>query len=153
MLKLVWNFLFRTTYRRMTIQALALSAVARARIRLVPGGKLYRYMGDEKGETEMAPLPLEARKHVARVAYKVMRVADRTPWESRCLVRAMVAQRMLRSRGLSSTLYLGIMRGREKDMAAHAWLRCGDYYVTGGDGSEYASVASFIMRPRQRGDG
>ena len=28
-------------------------------------------------------------------------------------------------------------------MIAHAWLRCGQIYVTGGDGQGYAVVAKF----------
>ena len=28
-------------------------------------------------------------------------------------------------------------------MIAHAWLRCGQMYVTGGNGSSYAMVAKF----------
>ena len=28
-------------------------------------------------------------------------------------------------------------------MVAHAWLRCGEMYVTGGNGAEYAMVDKF----------
>jgi len=38
---------------------------------------------------------------------------------------------MLRRRGLSSTLVLGVAKDREK-MEAHAWLVCGDQILTGG---------------------
>jgi hypothetical protein len=43
---------------------------------------------------------------------------------------------------ISSTLYLGV--GKDNDqMVAHAWLRCGQLYVTGGNGSNYSMVAKF----------
>ena len=39
-------------------------------------------------------------------------------------------------------MYLGC--GTEDDkMVAHAWLRCGEMYVTGGDGEGYAVVSKF----------
>ena len=62
--------------------------------------------------------------------------------ESKCLVRALAAQRLLCRRGLSSTLYLGCGM-EEGKMVAHAWLRFGEMYVTGGDGGGYTTVARF----------
>ena len=44
--------------------------------------------------------------------------------------------------GLSSTLYLGCGM-EEGKMVAHAWLRFGEMYVTGGDGGGYTTVARF----------
>ena len=45
-------------------------------------------------------------------------------------------------RGVNTTLYLGV--GKEDgNMVAHAWLRCGQLYVTGGNGNGYAMVAKF----------
>ena len=58
------------------------------------------------------------------------------------LVRALAAQRLLCRRGLSSTLYLGCGM-EEGKMVAHAWLRFGEMYVTGGDGGGYTTVARF----------
>ena len=72
----------------------------------------------------------------------VGKVCDKTPWESKCLVRALAAQRLLCRRGLSSTLYLGCGM-EEGKMVAHAWLRFGEMYVTGGDGGGYTTVARF----------
>ena len=63
-------------------------------------------------------------------------------WESKCLVRAMTARKLLKEAGIHSTLYLGVGKDEGK-MIAHAWLRCGQMYVTGGNGSSYAMVAKF----------
>ena len=52
-------------------------------------------------------------------------------------------ERMMGERGgIHSTLYLGVGKDEGK-MIAHAWLRCGQMYVTGGNGSSYAMVAKF----------
>ena len=40
-------------------------------------------------------------------------------------------------------MYLGVGLDENKKMIAHAWLRCGQLYVTGGDGHEYTTVACF----------
>ena len=81
-------------------------------------------------------------RQAARIAQIVGKVCDKTPWESKCLVRALAAQRLLCRRGLSSTLYLGCGM-EEGKMVAHAWLRFGEMYVTGGDGGGYTTVARF----------
>ena len=81
-------------------------------------------------------------RQAARIARIVGKVCDKTPWESKCLVRALAAQRLLYRQGLSSTLYLGCGM-EEGKMVAHAWLRFGEMYVTGGDGGGYTTVARF----------
>ncbi|MDL4838972.1 lasso peptide biosynthesis B2 protein [Aquibacillus rhizosphaerae] len=54
-----------------------------------------------------------------------------TVWESACLVQAIAAMRMLKRRGIESTLYLGTARDENHKMIAHAWVRSGPFYVTG----------------------
>ena len=50
---------------------------------------------------------------------------------------------MLKNKGISTTIYLGV-RKEGNEMKAHAWVRCGQYYVTGGAIREqYAVVAKF----------
>ncbi len=45
-------------------------------------------------------------------------------------------------KGIQSTLYLGCGYDEGK-MVAHAWLRVGKMYVTGGDGTGYSVVDKF----------
>ena len=59
-----------------------------------------------------------------------------------CLPQAVGAQRMLRRRGIPSTLYLGINPAAGYD--AHAWVRVGNLIVTGGPRpDQFAVVSSF----------
>lgn len=144
MIRLLFNFIFRTKRRWMTVQALVLSAVAGFRVRFYPPTRLHRYFGEKGAETpEDAVFTPEQMKNIIWVSDRVDRVANRTPWESKCLVRAMVAQRLLRCHGIASTLYLGVGRDESKKMIAHAWVRCGALFVTGGKGDGYATVARF----------
>ncbi|GAE94771.1 hypothetical protein JCM21714_3960 [Gracilibacillus boraciitolerans JCM 21714] len=55
-----------------------------------------------------------------------------TIWQSACLVQAIAAMKMLERRGIESTIYLGTAKDNKQKMVAHAWVRSGPYYVTGG---------------------
>ena len=75
-----------------------------------------------------------------RVAWAINGVRLYTPWVSNCFPQAVAAHRLLRRHGVSSTLYLGAMRNAgsgvasatESRVAAHAWVRSGEHFVTGG---------------------
>lgn len=69
-------------------------------------------------------------KHV-RSAIHIM--SKYTFWESKCLVRAIAAMKMLERRGIHSTLYLGTGKDDSEKLIAHAWLRSGPIYVTGAE--------------------
>ncbi len=79
------------------------------------------------------------------VSNEVNRIADKTPWESKCLVRALTARYLLHRKRIATTMYLGVGKDEDGAMIAHAWLRCGKCYVTGGNGEAYATVARFCM--------
>jgi hypothetical protein len=70
-----------------------------------------------------------------------------TPFTSNCFNKALAAHFMLRRRGISSTLYLGVAKNKEK-MEAHAWLLSGDQIVTGGAEHErFTEVSHFTWQP------
>jgi len=146
-IRLLYNFVFKTKRRRLTVKTVLYTAIARFRIRFFPGNRLYRYLGEKDKETGEDIPGEEQRRDIFYVTDKVARVANRVPWESKCLVQAMVAQKLLRDYHLASTLYLGVSRDTENDsnMIAHAWVRCGPYRICGGSGEGYAIVAKFTM--------
>ena len=128
------------------VKAVFYAAVARFRIFFFPGNRLHRYLGETGVETGFDVPEIEQRRIIRTVISMVARVAVRVPWESKCLVQAMTAQRLLRGCGITSTLYLGVGRDKEDNkMVAHAWVRCGPYSVCGGTGEDYATVAKFKM--------
>ena len=47
------------------------------------------------------------------------------------MVRALTKKKMLARRGISSTLYMGVALDHQGEMEAHAWLRCGNVYISG----------------------
>jgi hypothetical protein len=53
---------------------------------------------------------------------------------------------MLKRRRIAATLYLGVAKKKDQpeQLAAHAWLRCGDAILTGAAGHrQFAVVAVF----------
>ena len=78
------------------------------------------------------------------IRWVIQVVSPCTPWESKCLVQAITAKILLRFKGLSSTLYLGVARNDQHQLIAHAWLRCGQTIVTGGAVNHEFTVVSWF---------
>lgn len=138
----LYRFIRYNNMKMLTIQAWLYSAVFRFQMLYTQFNKLPHKWGQEGVEsTEEATMA--EYKYAKRVAYAVNHVCNKTKWESKCLVRALTAQKLLKKKGISSTLYLGCGL-KDGKMVAHAWLRCGKMYVTGGNGAEYAMVDKFM---------
>jgi len=75
-----------------------------------------------------------------KIIYKVFRAMRRSsiylPFNSSCLIDAVVAKLMLNTRSIESTFYLGVTKDNTKQLKAHAWLRCGETIITGRRGME-----------------
>ncbi len=130
--------------RWLHLEVVVLLGISRLLINVLSFRRLERFLG-----TRLAESPHELAEpdmaHVRRIGRAVRRVSPHTPWESNCFPQAVTAKVLLGRRGLGSTLYLGARLAESKDeLKAHAWLRCGPAFVTGGDGSEqYGAIVSF----------
>jgi hypothetical protein len=78
-----------------------------------------------------------------RVSWALSATSRRTPWKSTCLVQALAGCRILQKRGIPGCLTLGVS-ARRGIREAHAWLRSGDYILTGaGEHDRFHVVAQF----------
>lgn len=111
--------------------------LARLALLLLPFRLVSRRLGTPMRETGE---DIEDGAMLRRIAWAVGAVARRAPWRCQCLEQGIAAKMMLRRRRLTNTLYLGVARGEEKKVAAHAWLRSGTVYVTGGANRKQFSV-------------
>ncbi len=139
--KKLYRFLKYNHHKKLSIAAFCYSAVYRFQILWIHPKKLQKNWGVEGEESETEATPNQYR-YALRVARAVDHACSRTTWESKCLVRALTAQHLLKRKEVPSTLYLGCGKEEER-MIAHAWLRVGDMYVTGGNGAGYAIVSKF----------
>ncbi len=135
----------RTAYRDrgILLEALFWLGIARLVVLIIPFRWVEPYLGERMVESAPDQVP-ENPQQVRRIAWAVNRVSAYTPWQSKCLVQALAAKRMLHSRKVVSTLYLGVTRLGEKKLEAHAWLRCGPLYLTGGRGHEHFTVVAMF---------
>ena len=128
----------------MVVKALFYSAKFRLNLKMFEPKRLKKNWGienEESGEEE----PEEQIRYVVKTGKAVLCVCNNTAWESKCLVRALTAQKLLKKKKIHSTLYLGVRQDENGNMLAHAWLRWGKYIVTGGyeDLGKYAVVSRF----------
>jgi len=125
--------------RRLLVEAVLGLARAGFLLRVLRFSRLSHSLGRHMAESpteEAAALTAEAR----RVRWAVETAARNLPWKPVCLPQAVAATRLLRRRGIASTLYLGIDRAANYD--AHAWVRVGKLIVTGGPSPDRFSVVS-----------
>ncbi|MHC1681574.1 MAG: lasso peptide biosynthesis B2 protein [Clostridiaceae bacterium] len=133
----------------LVIEAFILTGIVRFTILFVPFKKLAQFVGNHKEESDISVEELDTST-IKTIAWVISVVSKRTPWESKCLVKALSAQIMLTKYKISSTLYLGVAKDEEKKLIAHAWLRSGTYIVTGGDErAMFTEVAKFANIPRR----
>lgn len=119
-----------------------LLGITRMLILLIPFRYVSLLFGESMKETteDVSNNMYEKARSISLV---INRVSKYTPWESKCLVQAFTAQLLLRFYKIPTTLYLGIDKDNYK-IQAHAWLRCGNYIVTGDGGREqFRTVAKF----------
>jgi len=130
-----WRKFWRTSWRERALLAEAAVAltVAEAAIRWAPLRWVGRDMGASTVESPVAHPP-EQTGRVRQIGWAVRTAARHLPWDCRCLAQALAGRRMLKRRGMPSTVYLGVDRGRRDWLDAHAWLRSGEVVLTGGPG-------------------
>jgi phage terminase large subunit len=130
----------------------------RSAMLIIPFKNLRKYIGELNKESSFN-LSDNEYKTARRISWSINKVSKYTPWESKCLVKALTAQYLLSCSHIENTLYLGVSRknnikienqdikntkeSKKSDLVAHSWIRCGNYYVTGGDGNKFKIVAKF----------
>ena len=112
-------------------------------------GKKAQHEPEEPSDDQLA--------RAQKVKSAILAMSVRTPWKSRCLVRAIAAQIMLRRRRINCTLYLGVAKNDAKRMKAHAWVKCGKLFLTGerpaGDYTYVAAFSNEFNSPGRSGEG
>ncbi|MGN6477950.1 MAG: lasso peptide biosynthesis B2 protein, partial [Flavipsychrobacter sp.] len=64
---------------------------------------------------------------------------------SECMAQAIICKRLLKKKGLQTTIYLGIAKddNNYQKLKAHAWLMLGEHVLTGAYGYKQYQVANF----------
>ena len=131
--------LTRLDWRYLTIAALELLA-ARIQLSAVATEKIvHELQAPLAAPPRQSKSPL-ARIDVERLSWAIAVAAQHVPWRSDCFIKTIAADRWLRRHHLQPDFYLGVTKDEKGVFAAHAWLRYGDFTVTGGKYDQYSKL-------------
>jgi hypothetical protein len=138
--------------RRTFISALCMFPTVTLAMRAFGFGRVYAWLG--RGAvaaagveaSELAGTSTVASTGSATVAEMVQLAARNSLIHPTCLVRSLVLWRFLRTRGIESSLRIGV-RMREKKMEAHAWVEGGGRVLNDSPeiGKQYAAFDRAIL--------
>ena len=125
------------------LRIIILSAFFRFIIFFLPFKFTKKFLGKEKCETSYKSRK-EDYKESKRISKLVYKVNEIVPWESKCLVTALVIKQLLKEKKIESTIYLGVYKNKNS-MEAHAWLRVGSHIISGKEEKDkFIEVAKFV---------
>lgn len=129
----------------------ALSAVIRFGQVFLPSRWLFRWMGIHKGQVELCTLATDAQIYRARKTGQfIENICDRTPWEAKCLVKAIILRYYLDREDIPYVLYVGMAKGEAQSdttFLAHAWMTVGRSAVVGWEGHKrFVILSSYVSR-------
>lgn len=138
--KIVQFFRLSSQVKIMMLEAAVYSARYRYQILHKPFSEIAPGIGTFQYETEKVKITDQALEDTS---WAVHAACKRVQWDSKCLDQALASKKILNKRGYPCTLYMGLRMNEKHEMVAHAWLRCGTSWVSGGDGSGYAITAIY----------
>jgi hypothetical protein len=118
--------------RRLLLQSAVLLAAVRLGLWLLPFRTLRRLLGRVKTPTGM---PGGGAAALDRVAWAVTKASRYVP-EATCLTQALAAQIMLARLGVPARVRIGVARGENAELVAHAWVEGQGQIVVGGSNLE-----------------
>ena len=126
-----------------------LLGMARIVILFVPFRAFSSWLGVHSNVNVSVPdLSIMQTNRAKRLGVLVKASAKVTPWKSECFPRALVACFLLRLARIPYVMHFGLAKNTDTSssdpMKAHAWVVTGRVLVTGGDGSGYKVVASYV---------
>jgi Transglutaminase-like superfamily len=114
--------------------------IARIRYATQTVGKILHELQDERLSCDDEMGVLTCAVDVGRLSWAIGTAAARVPWRSDCLLQVMAADRWLRRSRLRPDFFLGVAKCSSGALKAHAWLRLGNFEVTGGNGGAFTPM-------------
>jgi hypothetical protein len=121
------------------VKAVFWTGIGRILILFVPLRNFSFLLGTHQKETpELAAT--ENMILLRSVGVAISRANRIVPWRCLCYEQAIAAKMILRGYGLETTMYYGVAKDINNQLIAHAWIRCGNYIVTGRPGMKRFTV-------------
>ncbi len=125
-----------------------LSGAVRLVLCVMPFNWYARHLGEHHKNYQLSPLVSSSELERARGIGRTIALVSRyTPWQSKCLVQAVMARIMLGYYGIPYIMHLGTKLTRESSssMKGHAWVKVGARIIVGREGHKtYTIVGSFV---------
>jgi hypothetical protein len=129
--------------RGRTIEAVFYLLAVRLTFAFLPLPRALRLFGIVQGQARTGRI---AASEAGEVGRAIARAARHVSFRAVCLQQAFAALLMLRRRGLTATVYLGLAREGAGGLKAHAWSRSGEVPVTGDpEVRNFVPVADFSV--------
>lgn len=78
------------------------------------------------------------------IKLSIARACTKSPWRTKCFEQALAAGLMLQRRNIQRATYFGVRKNTSGSIDAHAWLKSGDFIVTGWQQvNTYTVIAEF----------
>lgn len=113
---------------------------ARIRLSTVQPERILRKLQDQSSSLPRERTNPQEAIDVEWVSWAITLAARYVPWRSDCLIQVMAADRWLRKHDMCADFHLGVAKDARGGLKAHAWLRYGDFTVTGGRYDEFAPL-------------
>lgn len=126
-------------YRTLIFKVLWQLSKAHWQIHHIEFKKLSAQLGQPNLDSTYQPNQKELA-YIKKIAAVTEKVGE---WcRFKCFAKAIAAQRLLNKKNIPTKLYLGVHK-KETELKAHAWLTCGDVFVTGKKGHEVFTSVIF----------
>ncbi len=129
------------------------SGILRLALLSLPFRWIAPLLGRQSGNKRICSIAnREQQAFAIKTGYLVRGVCKYTPWESQCLVQAILASLVLQFHRIPHVTFLGVDYKTESVslLQAHAWVCAGNVFVTGGDGfKHFTVVSSFTSMTKQ----
>jgi hypothetical protein len=127
------------TIRRSYLREAAVTLLlARVAVRIVPAARVFGWASKPPRRVRRF-----AADEIGWVLWAIDAAAAKFRKETLCLPRALATHAMLRRRGITSRVCLGVARQQDK-LAAHAWVEVGDDRTVASPGSgAFTRLAEF----------
>lgn len=126
-----------------------LLAVIRIGLILLPFPTLRRTLDKLAGPPD--PRRVDDPEYQSRIVWATVVATPYLLPDKPCLTQALTVQLLLRRRGIPAQLRIGVKKGGEKKLLAHAWVESKDSIVIGGPKSElqeYKPLPAFDVEVR-----
>jgi hypothetical protein len=112
-------------------------------VRIIPLRWFSSLLGELNYEINVE-LNEEQKLVIQQFQKNIRRWKRRLPWKVKCFEEAIAGKKVLNKFGIKTSLFLGVAKGSEKNLTAHAWLKSGSIFVTGEKGyKKYSIVGTY----------